>query len=304
MIVIFNKSGDHISMTVSDFALKVGKIWFDGEIIDSKDAQVHILTHAMHYGSSVFEGERAYNGKIFKVEAHNDRLFRSAHIMDMDMPFDKETLLKARQEVLEANNLTNCYMRPLAWRGDESMGIYARNNKTHVMIAAWEWPSYFSPEKIASGLTLKTSKWRRPAPNTAPIQAKASGGYMIGTLAKHEAHDAGFDDALMLDYKNRVAESSGANIFMIKDNKAYTPPLECSLNGITRLTMIDILQNMGISVSEKFWDYDELITADEIMLTGTAAEIQAVGLIDTHKIPVGDTFKKARQIYSNMVYEH
>ncbi len=288
-------------MTTSDFALKAGKIWFNGTLIDSKDAQVHVLTHAMHYGSAVFEGERAYNGKIFKVEAHNDRLFRSADILDIEIPYDKDTLLKARQEVLDANNLTNCYLRPLVWRGDESMGIYARNNKTHVMVAAWDWPSYFSPEKVNAGLSLKTSKWRRPAPNTAPIQAKAAGGYMIGTLAKHESYDAGFDDALVLDYKDRVAESSGANIFMIKDGQAFTPPTECSLNGITRLTMIDILRDMGLTVTEKFWDYDELIQADEIMLTGTAAEIQAVRLIDDHVIPVGETFKKARQIYSDMV---
>lgn len=289
-------------MTIIPFDDRDGFIWLDGKLVPWRDAKVHVLTHGLHYGSAVFEGERAYSGRIFKVNDHNDRFFRSAEILDMKIPFTKEELLNARQEVLKANNLTDCYMRPLAWRGAEIMGIAAQSATIHVMIAAWVWQSYFSPEKAAKGLSLKLSKWKRPSPETAPIQSKAAGGYMIGTLARHEAMAAGFDDAILLDYKGRVAEGSGANLFTVKDGKLVTPPTECSLNGITRLTVIKLAREMGYEVVEKFFDYDELLQADEIFLTGTAAELQPVGRIDEKDFPVGPVTAKLKDAYKALVH--
>lgn len=278
-----------------------GYIWLDGELINWRDARVHVLTHGLHYGSAVFEGERAYNGKIFKLDAHNDRLYRSAGILDMAIPFTKDELAKARYEVIKANSLTDCYLRPLVWRGSEIMGIAAQNARIHVMIAAWVWTSYFSPEKAAQGLSLKTSVWKRPSPETAPVQAKAAGGYMTGTLARHEAMAAGYEDALLLDYKGRVAEGSGANLFMVQKGHLITPPTECSLNGITRLTVIDLARELGYEVEEAFFDYDTLMTADEVFLTGTAAEVQPIGKIDDHVYGVGPITKRIQDSYAALV---
>ncbi len=278
-----------------------GFIWLDGQLVDWRSANIHVLTHALHYGSAVFEGERAYGGKIFKVEDHNARLVRSAAILDMEVPYDTQTLTDARYAVIKANGTPDCYLRPLVWRGSEVMGIAAQGTKIHVMIAAWVWASYYSPEKAAQGLRLCSTKWKRPSPDTAPIQAKASGGYMLGTIAKHAAMAAGYDDAIMLDYKDRVAEGTGANLFMIKGGVLYTPPTECSLNGITRLTTIDMARGMGYTVEEKFFGYDELVHADEVFLTGTAAELQAVGEIDDHKIGVGPITTAMKTAYAELV---
>lgn len=289
-------------MTIIPFDDRDGFIWLDGKLVNWRDAKIHVLTHGLHYGSAVFEGERAYNGRIFKLDAHNDRLFRSAEILDMKIPFSKEELAKARYEVLEANNLTECYMRPLVWRGAEIMGIAAQAATIHVMIAAWVWQSYFSPERAAQGLSLKLSKWKRPSPQTAPIQSKAAGGYMIGTLARHEAMAEGFDDAVMLDYKDRVAEGTGANLFIVKDGKLITPPTECALNGITRLTVINLAREMGYNPVEKFFSYDEMVGADEIFLTGTAAELQPVGRIDDHSFPVGPITLALKNAYKELVH--
>lgn len=290
-------------MSIIPFDDRDGFIWLDGKLVPWREAKIHVLTHGLHYGSAVFEGERAYSGRIFKAHEHNDRFFRSAEILDMKIPFSKEELIQARHEVLKANNLTDCYMRPLAWRGAEIMGIAAQNATIHVMIAAWVWQSYFSPEKAAKGLDLKLSKWKRPSPETAPIQSKAAGGYMIGTLARHEAMAAGFDDAILLDHKDRVAEGTGANLFMIKDGKIVTPPPECALNGITRLTVINLAREMGYEAVENFFSYEELLQADEIFLTGTAAELQPVGRIDGCSFPVGPITKTLQAAYKELVHK-
>lgn len=288
-------------MTTFPFDDRDGYIWFDGKLIDWRDARIHVLSHGLHYASAVFEGERAYNGKIFKLPQHNDRLFNSAGILDMQIPFTKDELAQARYDVMKANNLTDCYLRPLVWRGPEGLSVSAANTKIHVMIAAWVWGSYFSPEKAAQGLSLQTSKWRRPSPATAPIQAKAAGGYMTGTLSKDEAMRNGFDDALMLDFKDRVAEATGANLFMVNNGVITTPPTECSLNGITRQTLIDLAREHGHTVKEEFFGYDDLIKADEIFLTGTAAEVQPVGKIDTHSINVGPVYTALAKAYGELV---
>ncbi len=288
-------------MTTIPFDDRDGFIWLDGQLVDWRSAKIHILSHGLHYASAVFEGERAYNGRIFKLPQHNDRLFNSAAILDMQVPFSKEELVQARYDVMKANNLTDCYLRPLIWRGPEGLSVSAASTKIHVMIAAWVWGSYFSPEKAAKGLSLQTSQWRRPSPATAPIQAKAAGGYMTGTLSKDAAMRAGFDDALMLDHQNRVAEATGANLFMIKDGVITTPPTECSLNGITRQTLIDLAREHGHTVYEEFFNYDELVEADEIFLTGTAAEVQPVGQIDDHTFKVGPVYTALAKAYGKLV---
>ncbi|MBL8641553.1 MAG: branched-chain amino acid aminotransferase [Alphaproteobacteria bacterium] len=288
-------------MSLIPFDDRDGTIWFDGEMIPWRDAKIHVINHGLHYASCVFEGERAYEGKIFKSHEHTSRLFKSASILGMDIPFAPEIINMAKESVLKANHFTNAYLRPVAWRGSEQMGIAARATRTHVAIAAWEWPSYFSPDLRENGISLKTSSWQKPAPNTALTEAKAAGLYMINTLSKHQAEDEGYTDALMLDYRGYPVEATGANLFCIKDGVLYTPKPDCFLNGITRQTTIELAREFGYNVVEDFITTAFLKEADEVFVTGTAAEISAVGKIDTTSYAVGPITRGLRDAYENLV---
>lgn len=288
-------------MSIIPFDQRDGYIWIDGEIVEWKEAKVHVLTHGMHYGSAVFEGERMYNGKIFKSREHSERLHKSAEILDMKVPVSVDELEEIKYEVCKRNNLTTAYIRPIAWRGGEQMGISAEQTKTHIAVAAWEWGTYFDKEKRDKGISLKTSQWHRPAPNCAPTQSKAAGLYMICTISKHSAEAEGFDDALMLDHRGYVVEATGANLFAIKNGTLITPSPDCFLNGITRQTVISLAKDRNIPVEERHITPDELGTFDEIFLTGTAAEVTAVGQIDDHKYTVGPVTKALRGAYETLV---
>jgi len=288
-------------MAIIPFDDRDGWIWFNGEMVEWRDAKVHVLTHGLHYGSCVFEGERAYGGKIFKCREHSERLHKSANLIGFDVPYSPEELDKAKYEVLAKQGITNGYLRPVAWRGSEMMAISAQATKIHVAIAAWEWPSYFSPELREKGLSLQTAKWARPAPNTAPTASKAAGLYMICTMSKHAAEKDGFNDALMLDYRGYIAEATGANLFFNFNGELHTPKPDCFLDGITRRTVMDLARKAGITVVERHIMPEEIKNASEMFLTGTAAEITPVGRVDDHVIPVGDMTRKLTQLYTELV---
>lgn len=273
------------------FDQRDGWIWMDGEMRPWKDAQVHVLTHGLHYGSCVFEGQRAYNGKVFKMQEHHERLHNSGHLLGFDLPYTVEQLNEACDAVLAKNNLVNAYVRPVAWRGSEMMAISAQATTIHVAIAAWEWPSYFGDEAKKKGLKLQTAAFQRPAPNTAPVHSKAAGLYMICTVSKHAAERNGFNDALMLDYRGYVAECTGANIFFFMGDELHTPIADCFLNGITRRTVMDLARGLGIKVVERHIKPEEIANASEIFVTGTAAEVTPIGQIDEHVFtPAEKTF--------------
>jgi branched-chain amino acid aminotransferase len=257
-----------------------GFIWYDGRLIPWRDAKLHVLTHGLHYASCVFEGERVYSGHIFHHELHNERLINSAKILGFEVPFSMDDLKKASEGLVAANKIVDGYVRPIAWRGSEQMGVSAELSKIHVAIACWEWPAYFSPEARAKGIRMVQSRWARPAPHTAPVHSKASGLYMICTMAKHEANAAGYDDALMLDWRGQLAEGTGANLFLVINGEIHTPTPDCFLNGITRQTVIGLAKARGIKVIERAIMPDELAKAQEVFLTGSAAEITPVGAID------------------------
>ena len=284
-----------------DFSDKDGFIWYDGQIVPWRDATVHVLTHGLHYASSVFEGERCYDGNIFLETEHSERFTRSAKLIDMEMPFSVEELNAAKQAVLKANDLTNAYIRPVAWRGSEELGISAQKTKTHVAIAAWEWPSYFGEEAREKGISLMTAKWRAPMPDTATTASKAAGLYATHTMSKHAAEAKGYTDALMLDYRGLVAECTGANIFMIKNGAIKTPIPDCFLDGLTRQTVITLAQNLNIPIEICQIKPEELIEADEIFVTGTAAEITAIGKIDDTEFAVGPITRQLRDAYESLV---
>ncbi len=275
-----------------------GKIWFDGKMVDWRSANIHVLTHALHYAGSVFEGERVYGGQVFKLREHTQRLLDSAITMGYTIPYSLQQLEEATMEVIRTQKIVDGYVRPIAWRGSEMMGVAAQNNKIHVAIAVWEWPSYFDPEAKTKGIRLTMSKWKRPSPETAPVHAKASNLYAICTLGKHEAERAGFHDALMLDWRGQVAEATGANFFMVKNGEIHTPTPDCFLNGITRQTVIDLARSLNIKVIERAIMPDELKGAEEIFLTGTAAEVTAVGQIDALNFKVGPVTQKLAEAYS------
>ena len=282
-------------MTSPAFHDMDGLIWYDGALVEWRDANLHVLTHGLHYASSVFEGERVYGGNIFKLREHTERLFNSAEILGFEIPYTVEEIDAASSQACEANGIVDGYVRPVAWRGSETMGVSAQDAKIHVAIAVWPWPSYFSPEARDKGISLKTSIWRRPPPDTAPVHAKAAGLYMICTLSKHEAEAKGFDDALMLDWKGRVAEGTGANIFvMFGDGKIITPPPEFFLNGITRQTVMELAAKRGIEVIERHMEPEELADAEEIFAPGPAAEVTPVGRIDDMSFKVGTITKTLR----------
>jgi len=279
-----------------------GYIWMDGKMLAWRDAKLHVLSHGLHYGGSVFEGERVYGGNIFKLREHSDRLRKSAEMLDFSVPFTVEEIENASKEVCEANDIVDGYVRPLAWRGTEQIAVSAQNCVTHVAIACWAWPKYFFPKGgDDGGIALKTSKWRRPDPTTAPVQSKAAGNYAIGTMAKHEAESAGYDDALMLDFRGRVAESSGSNLFIVKDGKMKTPIPECFLNGLTRQTVMKLASEMGYEMEEGIIMPEDLQHVDEIFVTGTAAELSAVSKIDDMEFKVGPVTKKFQETYADLV---
>lgn len=279
-----------------------GFIWMDGELRPWREAKLHVLTHGLHYGGCVFEGERAYNGKIFKMREHHERLLKSAEWLDFTIPYTVEELDKAAMETLAANDITEGYVRPVAWRGSEQFGIAAQECGVHTAIACWPWPKYFAPKGGEdAGLSLKTVEWVRPDPRSVPVQSKAAGIYMIGTMVKHQADRAGYDDALMLDVKGRVAESSGANIFFVKGNDIKTPEPECFLNGITRQTIIELAESMGLKVEVGTIMPDEIGEYDEVFLTGTAAEVAPVGKIDDKSYTIGPVTKKLATAYEELV---
>ena len=266
-------------MQILPFDNRDGFIWLNGKFVKWRDANIHVLNHGLHYASCVFEGLRIYDGRIFKLDKHIERLFNSAKILDLDIPFDYKDVLNITKEIIIKQNVSNGYVRPVVWRGSEMMAISAKEGSTNLAIAAWEWPSYFSPEKLLEGIKLNVSKWLRPSPESAPTDSKAAGLYMICSLSKHEAEKLGFDDALMLDYRGYVAEATGANIFFVKDNELFTPIADCFLNGITRQTVIEIAKENKIKVHENHFKLDFLKNCDEVFLTGTAVEITPVSCI-------------------------
>lgn len=288
-------------MSVLPFDERDGFIWIDGEIKPWREAKIHVLSHGMHYASSVFEGERMYDGKIFESRKHSERFHKSAKILGMEIPISIDELEEIKYDICKKNDLTSAYIRPVAWRGGEQMGVSAKLTKTHVAVAAWAWGTYFDAEKRNTGISLKTSQWRKPAADTAPTQSKAAGLYMIATMSKHAVEDDGFDDALMLDYRGYVAEASAANFFAVKDGTLITPTPDCFLNGLTRQTVIALAKDMGIPFEERHIKPEELRGFQEIFLTGTAAEVTAVGQIDGHKYSVGPITKKLREAYETLV---
>ncbi|MCE2687148.1 MAG: branched-chain amino acid aminotransferase [Rickettsiales bacterium] len=263
------------------FDKREGYIWQNGQFVNWQEAKVHILNHGLHYGSCVFEGERIYNGKIFKNNEHSTRLHRSAEMLGFKIPYSIEEMNKAKIETSIKQKIVDGYMRVFAWRGSEKMAISAQNNKIHLAIACWPWPPYYSEEARKVGLKLKFAKYRRPSPETAPVAAKASGLYMICTISKHEAENEGYNDALMLDYRGFLAEATGANLFLVmKNDELHTPTPDCFLNGITRLTIIELAKKRNIKVVERHIMPEELANAKDAFLTGSAAEITRIGSVD------------------------
>jgi branched-chain amino acid aminotransferase len=288
-------------MSILPFDDRDGQIWFDGKLVPWRDAKVHVLTHGLHYASCVFEGERAYNGVIFKMTEHHQRLRDSAEILGFELPYPVAAIDAAAMEVLRANKIVDGYLRPVAWRGSEMMGVSAQQSRIHVAIAAWEWPAYFAPELRAKGIRMIFAPWRRPAPESAPTKSKAAGLYMICTLSKHAAESKGCQDALMLDHRGRIAEATGANVFLVQDGKIHTPIPDCFLDGITRRTVIALARDLGIEVIERAIMPDELGKTSEVFLTGTAAEVTPVGEIDTYKFTVGKITNDLMTAYGDLV---
>lgn len=253
-----------------------GQIWFNGEFVDWKDAKIHVLTHGLHYASAVFEGERAYGGRFFKLTEHNQRLHKSAEILGFKIPYSVEELDAATVELLKRQGFSEAYARPIAWRGSEMMGVSAQNNRINVAIAIWQWGSYFNPAEKLKGIRLDIAEYRRPDPKTAPSKSKAAGLYMICTISKHAAEAKGYADALMLDYRGQVAEATGANVFFVKDGVIHTPVPDCFLDGITRRTVIELAKRRGYQVVERVIMPEELSDFSECFLTGSAAEVTPV----------------------------
>jgi branched-chain amino acid aminotransferase len=275
-----------------------GVIWFDGKLVPSPDAKIHVLTHGLHYASAIFEGERAYNGVIFKSREHSERIKRSANILDFEIPYSVAEIDAAKRLVIEKDGIPNAYVRPVAWRGSEQLSVSAQNNAIHLAIAAWEWPSYFDPAQRMKGIRLDLADYRRPDPRTAPCGAKAAGLYMICTISKHRAERRGYADAMMLDWEGRVAECTGANIFFIQDGRIHTPIADCFLSGITRSTAIDLARRRGIEVIERRIMPDELSGFSECFITGTAAEVTPVSEIADWRFTPGAITQRLMEDYT------
>ena len=265
-----------------------GHIWMNGEIVPWKDAKIHVLTHGLHYASAVFEGERAYGGTIFKLTEHTERLHESARILGFTIPWSVEEIDRACVDLLAKQGFEDAYVRPIAWRGSEMMGVSAQKNRINLAIAIWQWPSYFDPEQRLKGIRLDLAEYRRPDPRTAPSRSKAAGLYMICTLSKHAAEAKGYADALMLDWRDQVAEATGANVFFVKDGVIHTPKPDCFLDGITRRTVIGLARKRGIEIVERAIMPDEMEGFEQCFLTGTAAEVTPVSEIGPYRFEVGE----------------
>ncbi len=289
-------------MMNAPFDNRPGQIWFDGKLVPWARAQIHVLSHGLHYASTVFEGERAYNGEIFKLREHTERLFASARLLSMEIPYTIDEVDEACRSVLAAQGLQEAYIRPIAWRGSEMMGVSAQQTKIHFAVAAWEWPSYFDPEERMRGLKLDISEWRRPSPQTIPSQSKATGLYMICTLARHAAEAKGYADALMLDYRGLIAETTGANIFFRDgDNVLHTPTPDCFLDGITRRTVMDLARRHGIKIVERAIEPEDMENFEECFITGTAVEVAAVAEIGHYRFTPGSLTQQLMADYISLV---
>ena len=278
-----------------------GFIWFNGEFVKWADAKIHVLTHGLHYASAVFEGERAYGGEIFKLTEHTERLHESARILGFRIPYSVAEIDDACRQLLAKQGLKDAYVRPIAWRGSEMMGVSAQKNRINVAIAIWQWPSYFDPEQRLKGIRLDIAEYRRPDPRTAPSKSKAAGLYMICTISKHAAEAKGYSDALMLDWRGQVAEATGANIFFVKDGVLHTPKPDCFLDGITRRTVIDLARRRGIEVVERAIMPEELEGFEQCFLTGTAAEVTPVSEIGPYNFQVGEIARLLMEDYAEEV---
>ena len=278
-----------------------GHVWFDGKFILNVDAKIHVLTHGLHYASAVFEGERAYSGTIFKSKEHSERLHRSAGILDFKVPYSVAEIDAAKNALIEKNNQPNAYIRAIAWRGSEQLGVSAVNNTIHVAIATWEWPSYFDPAQRLKGILNCNPQYRRPDPKTAPSLATATSLYAICTIEKHRAEGSGYADAMMLDWQGRVAECTGANMFFMKDGKIHTPTPDCFLDGITRQTVVELAKRRGIEVIERRIMPEELKDFNECFITGTAAEVTAVSEIGDYRFTPGQITKQLGDDYTALV---
>jgi branched-chain amino acid aminotransferase len=289
---------------IKPFDNRDGWVWMNGSFIPWKDATSHVITQGLHYASAVFEGERAYGGKIFKSEEHTKRLFNSANIIGMKIPFTENEITSAKDELIIKMNQNNCYIRPVVWRGSHQMGLSTNNSDINIAIALWDdWASYFKVEDRLAGLRLITSPWKRPAPDTAPFEAKASGPYIICTMSKQFAENKGYNDALMLDYRGYVAEGTGANIFFIKGKEIHTPIPDCFLNGITRQAVIGLIKEKGLNLTEKYILPGDIKNYDEAFLTGTAAEITPIKSIDETNYKTGENTTSFQLIndFTNLV---
>ena len=284
------------------FDKRSGKIWFNGNLVNWPDVKIHVLNHGLHYGSCVFEGERVYDGQIFKLEEHTERLFHSASRMDFKISYTQEIINEASRDIVRIQKVKNGYVRPVVWRGSEMMAVSAQKTKIHVAIATWEWGSYFDPSLKLKGIKLNISKWRRPAPNTIPWDTKASGLYMICTLSKHQAEKEGFSDSLMLDHEENIAEATGANVFFKnKEGELHTPTPDSFLDGITRRSIISLAKSKNIKIVERKIKPEELSKFTGCFLTGTAAEVTPVSQIDKYKFEVCDVIKGLSDDYQNLV---
>jgi branched-chain amino acid aminotransferase len=288
-------------MAMLPFDDRDGYIWFNGELKPWREAHLHVLSHGLHYGSCVFEGERVYAGSIFKMTEHHERLHTSAKVLGFEIPYSVAEIDEAAQAVCKANDIADGYVRPVAWRGSEMMGVSAQKTHINVAIAAWDWPAYFTPEARLQGIRMTVSPWRRPAPDTAPTQSKAAGLYMICTLSKHEAEAKGYNDALMLDYRGQIAEATGANIFLVQNGELHTPTPDCFLDGITRRTVIALAREMGYTVIERAILPEELGHTDEVFITGTAVEVTPVKEIDSYRFEVGQISRRLVSAYDALV---
>ena len=278
-----------------------GSLWYDGALVPWREAKTHVLTHGLHYGSCVFEGERIYAGRIFQHDAHVKRLFESARLLGMKIPYTEEEIARACYVAAEVQGIRDGYVRPVVFRGSEMMAVAAQQTKIHVAIAVWQWPSYFNPAEKLKGIRLDFAEWRRPAPDTAPTRAKAAGLYMICTLSKHAAEAKGYADALMLDYRGLVAEATGANVFFAKDGHLHTPTPDCFLDGITRQTVIALAKKRGIAVHERAIAPEEMAGFEECFITGTAAEVTPVSEVDEYKFTVGPVTRALMEDYDALV---
>ncbi len=283
------------------FDQRDGEIWYDGAFVPWKDATLHVLSHGLHYASAVFEGERAYGGTIFKLDEHTERLHKSANLLGFKIPFSFKEINDACNALIARNGLVDAYVRPFAWRGSEMMGVSAQDNTIHCAIAVWEWPSYFSPAERLKGIRLAISDWRRPDPRTAPSKSKAAGLYMICTLSKHAAEANGYADALMLDWRGRVAEATGANVFFVRDGALHTPVPDCFLDGITRRTVIGLARERGVEVVERPIMPEEMADFEECFLTGTAAEVTPVSEIGPYRFAPGALTQTLMRAYDEAV---